>query len=269
MSVSSAEQTYRDITKEPEVALAMRDQLREARTKALDDAEGFQGIIWAIERLGQLITRGKGLTLDRYERALCRLAGSSVLAKDVPARFRESHTPFSELYKLVKTARNDALHQGAFARHLTEHAVLLSLILEDALMEEFEKVSDYMVGSPVVAHPWQPISFVRQQMLANSFSNLPIYLENHGKKGWWLLSDHAVAHFVREGGFEKRAEALAKTVAQAIADEKINPTATRVCEPDTKIEDVHDALKQGVPILIVRATQPQDLLGILTPFDLL
>lgn len=269
MSVSSAEQTYRDITKEPEVALAMRDQLRDARTKALDDAEGFQGIIWAIERLGQLITQGKGLTLDRYERALCRLAGASVLAEDVPARFRESHTPFSELYKLVKTARNDALHQGAFARHLTEHAVLLSLVLEDALMEELEKVSDYMVGSPIVARPWQPISFVRQQMLANSFSNLPIFMEYHNEVRWWLLSDHSIAHAIRSSGHGKRAEALAMTVSEAIAAERISPTSARVCEPETKIDDVLDAMKAGVPVLIVRAKQPEDVLGILTPFDLL
>ena len=47
-------------------------------------------------------------------------------------------TPFSRLYDLVQDARNDALHQGAFARHLTIHAIGLALILEDALRSSEE-----------------------------------------------------------------------------------------------------------------------------------
>lgn len=37
------------------------------------------------------------------------------------------------LYDLVEQGRNEALHQGAFARHLAEHAIELALALEDAL----------------------------------------------------------------------------------------------------------------------------------------
>ena len=70
---------------------------------------------------------------------------------------------------------NDALHQGAFARHLTIHAIDLALILEDALRSfEEPRVSDYMVRNPLFAELWQPIGFIRQQMLANSFSFLPV-----------------------------------------------------------------------------------------------
>ena len=73
----------------------------------------------------------------------------------------------------LKDGRNDALHQGACARHLANHAVQLALVLEDALMPSEPKVSDFMVRDAICAAHWQPISFVRQQMLANSFSYLP------------------------------------------------------------------------------------------------
>jgi hypothetical protein len=68
------------------------------------------------------------------------------------------------------------LHQGAFARRLTGHAIELSLVLEDALRRSLDSpvVGDYMVRGPICAEPWQPISFIRQRMLANSFSFLTL-----------------------------------------------------------------------------------------------
>jgi hypothetical protein len=56
---------------------------------------------------------------------------------------------------------------------LTTHAFQVALILEDALMTDMKMVSQYMVRDVVCAQSWQPISFVRQQMLAYSYSYLP------------------------------------------------------------------------------------------------
>ena len=39
---------------------------------------------------------------------------------------------------------------------------------------ESEKIGDYMVPNPVCASDWQPVGFVRQMMLANSFSYIPV-----------------------------------------------------------------------------------------------
>jgi len=117
------------------------DELREARENALRDSEAFDGIVHVVERLGSFL-RGKITHLE-----------------EIPGQRPDLHVPFSLLYKLVREARNDALHQGAFARRLTGHAIELSLVLEDALRRSLESpvVGDYMVrGSRRVGVLSQP-----------------------------------------------------------------------------------------------------------------
>jgi len=150
---------------ERQAALAFADQFRSAREAALRDAEAFDGIVYAMERLGSFLTR-RTLDLGKYEDHLAKIAAKS---DDVPRLFRGALTPFSVLFDVVREARNDALHQGAFARHLTSHAIELALILEDALRSsETPLVSDYMVRNPVCAELWQPLGLIRQQMLTAS-----------------------------------------------------------------------------------------------------
>jgi hypothetical protein len=107
-------------------------QLREARENALRDSEAFDGIIHVLERLGSFLDQKIG-DLGKYKRQINEKARDSALAKDVPDQWRSIHVPFDLLYDLVRNARNDAVHQGAFARRLTGHAIELSLVLEDAL----------------------------------------------------------------------------------------------------------------------------------------
>ena len=52
-----------------------------------------------------------------------------------------------------------------------------------------------MVRSPVTAEPWQPLSFVRQLMLTNSFSILPVLMPD----GWRVVTDAQVAAYLRAG----------------------------------------------------------------------
>src|SRR5262249_32601868 len=150
---------------EDAAALSFADQLRGAREAAIKDGEAFDVVIHAAERLGSFLNGAIG-DLGKYEDKLAEL-------------FQESDnngpiTPFSLLFDLVRDARNDALHQGAFARHLTVHAIELALRLEDALRKRLPAiVENYMVRNPVCAELWQPISLIRQQMLANSFSFMP------------------------------------------------------------------------------------------------
>jgi len=150
-----------------------RDLFRQARLLAYQDAEGFQEILFTLEKFGSYQAK-KILDLGRYKHSVDKIAVKSPLYLDVPEKWREYHLPFCILYELVRNARNDALHQGAYARHLTDHAIQLSMIIEDALMNDANLISDYMVRSVVFADLWQPLSFVRQQMLANSFSYLPV-----------------------------------------------------------------------------------------------
>src|SRR5688572_30146616 len=113
----------------PTQALHFRDQFRDARLVALRDAEAFHEILYTLERLGYLL-RGREGDMGKYKKDIRAEAESSALAVDISEQHREWHTPFSELYDLVRTGRNDAMHQGAVARNLTVHATQLALVLE-------------------------------------------------------------------------------------------------------------------------------------------
>jgi len=79
---------------------------------------------------------------------------------------------------------------------LAVHASELAIILEDALTQ-FKKpiVRDFMVRNPVCAEMWQPVGFVRQQMLANSFTYLPALKDSQ----WYVISDAAIAIYLVRG----------------------------------------------------------------------
>ena len=157
---------------EREAALHFRDQLRAARAAALRDAEAFTGLLSVFERLGSHLTN-KRVTLEKYRKAISALAKQSPMAEDVPRELPDYHQKFVVKYEVIQDARNVALHEGALARHLTINAVEMSLVLEEAIMGARCQVSDFMVRNPVCASMWQPLSFIRQTMLVNSFSYLP------------------------------------------------------------------------------------------------
>jgi CBS domain-containing protein len=246
----------------PEIARDFRTQLQQARETALKDAEAFDGIIHVVERLGSFCSRRVG-TLGSYRDDLTALADTSPLAV-VPATSRNVHTPFNSLYDMVANARNDALHIGAFARHLTTHAIELAVILEDALRihEDAKYVSDYMIRSPVCAHLWEPVSFVRQRMLANSFSFLPV--KNRSGQ-WCLVSDLQVAKYLHDNNGEKRRERLATPLEEATEIEPLQ--ATRISDTTP----IGQALTNfdGKPLLVCRGDSETELVGIVTSFDLL
>jgi hypothetical protein len=242
-------------------AIAFSNQLREARYDALRDSEAFDGIIHAVERLGSFL-HGKIADLHQYKPYIEKIARLSELPNASGAS-RDTYVPFSLLYELVREARNDALHQGAFARRLTGHAIELSLILEDALRQSVDLpvVSDYMVRNPTCAEDWQPVSFVRQQMLANSFSFLPVQFDGR----WCLVSDLEIACFL--GGPVGRKERLAidlrnsgiplKNAGLCVANESITE-ALRIMGEDSR------------PLLVFpEIGKNQPLVGIVTPFDFL
>jgi len=75
--------------------------------------------------------------------------------------------------------------------HLTTNAVELSIVLEEAIMNGYDRVGDFMVRNTVCAYLWQPLSFIRQTMLANSFSYLPVPTGDRGSQfgNWLQISD--------------------------------------------------------------------------------
>jgi hypothetical protein len=238
-------------------------QLREAREGALSDAEAFDGIIHVVERLGSLLSEGIW-NLGHYKEKIVSRAGWSALAEEIPDQWREGHIPFSLLYDLVKDARNDALHQGAFARRLTGHAIELSLVLEDALRRSLEHptVNDYMVRNPTCAELWQPMSFIRQQMLANSFSFLPVKCAGD----WCLISDLEIATYLGTD-VSTRKKRLAHTLKAA----GMHLQPATCCGVDTALDKALLLLDEDKRALLVyrKEGDQQALVGIVTPFDLL
>jgi hypothetical protein len=175
-----------------------RDQLRAARYAALADAEGFQAVCYALEALG-LCLLGKKASLGSYEQKLRELARWSVVLTEMSLSWAGLFGKFDPLFELVRTARNDAMHTGVYARHATAAAIELCIGLEEALMKQQNVarslVEDYMVRSPITVEKWQPIAHARQLMLMHSFSFLPVYLDS-----WKLLSEGALARYLRKGG---------------------------------------------------------------------
>ena len=153
-----------------------RDQLRLARDTALADAEGFMAVIHTLELMGQQLT-GSIDDLGEYRKKLKCVAGLSSLSHKIVSKYPAYHTKFSVLYEELRRARNAAVHQGAYARILTDHAVNLAIILEDALMSQLSKVCQFMVRDVIEAKPWYPVSYARQQMLKHGFSYLPVWFK--------------------------------------------------------------------------------------------
>jgi predicted transcriptional regulator len=176
---------------------------------------------------------------------------------------RSLHSPAPELFRLVKNGRNDALHQGARVRHLSDTVVRFALVLEDALMNSetvVVRVGDVMVREVTVAEHWHPVAFIRQRMLANAFSFVPIYIE--GK--WRIISDLALAKYVSNGSNRKRGERLAAQIEIAI-NEGLRTYDSVQVSADCEVKSVLNKLDH-CPALIF---DEERLVGIVTAFDLL
>ena len=66
-------------------------------------------------------------------------------------------------------------------------------------MDGRNRIGDYMVRMPVSACTWHPLSFIRQTMLANSFSYLPVNNGTETEPDLRLISDCHLAAFLRTG----------------------------------------------------------------------
>ena len=254
---------------QPAECLYHRDRFREARYAALADAEGFGAICFALESLG-LRLLGEQSTLERYKHRIAdRAQKSSVLtqlATSHPSRFKS----FEALYKTVQTARNDAMHIGAYARHATEAAIELCIGLEEALMADVDRtVGNVMVTSPISIEAWQPVAHARQLMLMHSFSFLPVRI---GEK-WLLVSELGLAKFLGVNADTKRAR-LGKSVESARTGgmEMVAVEDDDLLRENVKIDTVlQRAEVQSGPMLwlVVDDAHPEHLAGVLSPFELM
>lgn len=249
-----------------EAQLYFRNELRAAVAAAQKDAEGFHEILFTIERLGVTLT-GKTRDLFYYKSAIRELIIAYSPREYSTYHHKQWHLPFSELYDIVRVARNDALHSGTTARHVTRNAIRLALILEEALMNNSVYVREFMVRDPTCAYLWQPVSLARQQMLANNYTCLPIRDELSGPNDWKLLTDFQMALYL-QGNHGKKKELLAKTIEDAVENGELNLLPAKTCRQDQAVSEIISEYSR-LPLLVVDDHYPDTLIGILTPFDLL
>ncbi len=246
--------------------LYFRDQFRAGRYAALADAEGFHNICFALEALG-LRLLGRKEALGAYKESIAALASDSivlsVLASTKPGLF----TSFEALFELVKSARNDAMHTGVYARHATESAIELCIGLEAALMKEQDMprttVKDFMVKSPVSVETWQPIALARQLMLTHSFSFLPVEIGGT----WKLISESAMARYLRSGPPWKALLAEDIESAQGRGLELIEAPMAQL---DGNVDQLLGEQDFGNSVRLWLVTDENDrLCGVLSPFELM
>ena len=252
---------------QPRERLFYRDRLRSARYAALEDAEGFEEICFALEALG-LRLLGRQEALGLYREKIARQANRALVFSELPGAFPLRFKSFGALFSIVQAARNDAMHTGSYARHATQAAIELCIGLEEALMAGVERtVENLMVSSPVAVESWQPVAHARQLMLMHSFSFLPVRLDGT----WCLVSELGLAKYLSEGPRKTR-------LCESIAAARSNGMQVREIAPEellragmTVADVLAGAQVQDGPMLwlVVDERQPDHLAGVLSPFELM
>jgi hypothetical protein len=232
-------------------------RLRDARALILRDAEAFHEAAMSLEHVGQVL-RGKIENgLGGYRDELLDLAC---------ADGRKDPDETSRLFHVVKDARNMAVHEGAWARHLSSRLVDLFLILEEAILAKMTRVEDIMVRTPVIAEPWHMISHVRKSMLANSFSYLPLLLDG----AWRIVGDASVMRYLRTAPDEtERRKRLASQVGPLVGAGQLPATLAIYCSPDDTLDQLLEKIRDQPVLVIQNPDSAPRLLGLVMPFDLL
>jgi len=110
-------------------------------------------------------------------------------------------------------------------------------------------------------------------MLENSFSFLPVKETPGGESPWKLVSDLELARYLRTASNSNgRQSRLVQNLAEVHKAGHIHLRDTKNCGPEALISDLFKRCDGqndwgGLPILVCNGSS--DLIGILTPFDLL
>lgn len=259
----------------PSEIIYYRDRLRASRYCALADAEGFHEICFAIEALGLRLHK-KLKDLGTYKNELRELSTLSVsltdLSKEHPSQFKT----FDALFRIIRNARNDAMHSGIYARHATAAAIELSIGIEEALMKQATqngdietKVHDLMVKTPVTIESWSLVASARQLMLMHSFSFLPVKLN----RKWYLLSESNLTRYIKidPNSKEKRTDEkyiLSQSIQEASAS-GLRLTKAELVKPSDNIYDLLTNEDYEQTRIWLVADGNNKLCGILTPFELM
>ena len=112
-------------------------RLRDARALVLRDGESFREASTVLEHIGQVIGGRIGNGLKDHEEAIVSLAKEAGQTDEASG---------GRLFHVVREARNKAVHDGAYARHLNGRLLDLLLLLEEAIMTNMDRVEDLRCG---------------------------------------------------------------------------------------------------------------------------
>jgi hypothetical protein len=249
------------VVPEPDEALHFARELRNARAIALADAEGWQSLIFAFERLAKFLTRDQLVTIGEPEasKAFKLVVGRAHAGKLV------DHDAFRLLLEQVVAGRNSEFHGGAAARRFAKHCVEFSFLLEEGLSNIMNKNLGSVMSSPVVGiELWRMLADLRRLMLENSYTWIPLKTS----EGWKVVSDHALVSYL-----SVHQDALkTQTVEQALFSDGLKVANLQLFRAKTEIrnETLMKALASG-PVLVCEGEELNDnrIVGIVTSFDLL
>jgi hypothetical protein len=122
-----------------------------------------------------------------------------------------------------------------------------------------------MIKNPVVAESWYMIADLRREMLANSFSFLPLYYNNH----WHLISDTNLMLFLNRPLDEKRDNLLSMTIEAAITEGRLSLITAKTCESMDSIKDLIEEIEEHPVLVTKKVDNDENIVGIVSAFDLL
>ena len=104
----------------PATAIHFRGELRRARERALSDGEGYQPILFAVERLGRQLWPNK----NGLWKFACCFQGLVEEHHPLAGEGADDHElAFAQRYDIVREARNDAMHIGTANRRESSRSV--------------------------------------------------------------------------------------------------------------------------------------------------
>lgn len=249
---------------EEKECLELRKRLQKARYQVLEDGENWLGIAQAIEAVGNAIAKeekvGKGLGKVKPElQQLVKEYHPTTGQGQYEAEEGPFESTFGNLLEEVRKARNDEAHTGAAARAAARIATVVGIYLEDTLMAASDAEKDvkaYIQEEVVRAYTWQRLGECRRLMLTYSFSYLPVKIGTE----WKMLSDADLAEYLAVKGADGRKEKVEEAIKNRLNVEDAAEVKPTYCK--------RKALKKMKGKAAVVMTEG-DLVGIITPFDLL
>lgn len=132
-------------------------------------------------------------------------------------------------------------------------------------MSDASMVSQFMVRDVVEAKLWQPVSYVRQQMLTHGFSYLPVRDGNT----WRLIPEYSVARYLRGAPSQTiRRTRLANPVRDAVAPNELPLLDAETTPPEAAIAEILQHMGER-PFLVIDADHGDMLVGVLASSDVL